>query len=63
MSVRISRSVVLAGAGLLSLVSACESQKQKYDGPYATEVARAVPMIEKAVGLKFKSPPKLEMRS
>ncbi len=63
MSVRISRSVVLAGAGLLSLVSACESQKQKYEGPYATEVAQAVPMIEKAVGLKFKSPPKLEMRS
>jgi hypothetical protein len=63
MSVRIQRSVALAGAGFLSLVSACESQKPKYEGPYAGEVARAVPMIEKAVGLQFKTPPKLEMRS
>lgn len=63
MSVRIARSVALAGAGLLSLVSACESQKPEYEGPYAAEVAQAVPMIEKAVGLEFKAPPKIEMRS
>jgi hypothetical protein len=53
----------LAGAGLLSLASGCERPKQQYEGPYAAEVAQAVPMIEKAVGLKFKSPPKIEMRS
>ena len=63
MSARVTRSAALAGAGLLSLVSACESQKPKLEGPYAAEVAQAVPMIEKAVGLKFKSPPKVEMRS
>lgn len=63
MNVRVTRSAALAGAGLLSLVSACESQKPKYEGPYAEEVAQAVPMIEKAVGLKFKVPPKVEMRS
>jgi len=63
MNARIKRSVVLAGAGLLSLVSACESQKPKDAGPYAAEVAQAVPMIEKAIGLKFKAPPKIEMRS
>ena len=63
MSARVTRSAVLAGAGLLSLVSACERQKPKLEGPYAAEVAQAVPMIEKAVGLKFKSPPKVEMRS
>jgi hypothetical protein len=63
MSARLTRSAATAGAGLLSLVSACESQKPKYEGPYAAEVAQAVPMIEKAVGLKFKSPPKVEMRS
>ena len=57
------RSAALAGAGLLSLVSACERQKPKLEGPYAAEVAQAVPMIEKAVGLKFKSPPTVEMRS
>ena len=63
MNVRVTRSAVLIGAGLLSLVSACESQKPKLEGPYAEEVALAVPMIEKAVGLKFKVPPKVEMRS
>ena len=32
-------------------------------GPYAKEVGEAVPRIEKAVGLTFKSPPKVERRS
>ena len=32
-------------------------------GPYATEVAQAVPMIEKATGLKFKRQPVLESRT
>lgn len=63
MNVRVTRSAALVGTGLLSLVSACESQKPKYEGPYAEEVAQAIPMIEKAVGLKFKVPPKVEMRS
>lgn len=63
MSERIKRSIAFAGAGLLSLASACESEKPKLAGPYAAEVAQAVPMIEKAVGLKFKAPPKVEMRS
>jgi hypothetical protein len=63
MTVYSKRSLILAGGALLSLVSACESQKPKYEGPYAAEVAQAVPMIEKAIGLKFKNPPKLEMRS
>jgi hypothetical protein len=61
MSVR--ASIVTAAAGLLSLASACESEKPQLEGPYAAEVAQAVPMIEKAVGLKFKTPPKVEMRS
>ena len=63
MNVRPGPGAAAAAIGLLSLVSACESQKPKYEGPYAAEVAQAVPMIEKAVGLKFKSPPKVEMRS
>jgi hypothetical protein len=53
----------LGVVGLLGLASACESEKPKYEGPYAAQVAEAVPMIEKAVGLKFKTPPKLETRS
>ena len=32
-------------------------------GPYAKEVGEAVPRIEKAIGLPFKTPPKVERRS
>jgi hypothetical protein len=63
MNLRATCSAAVVGAGFLSLVSACESQKPQYEGPYAEEVAKAVPMIERAVGLKFKIPPKVEMRS
>jgi len=63
MSALLKRSFFLAAGPLLTLVSACESQNPKYEGPYAAEVAEAVPMIEKAVGLKFKTPPKVETRS
>ena len=63
MNVHMNRSVVLAGAASLALVGACESQKPKYEGPYAPQVAEAVPMIEKAIGLKFKTPPRVETRS
>ncbi len=63
MSVHIFRGISLAGAAILCLVPACESQKPKYEGPYAQQVAQAVPMIENAVGLKFKTPPKVETRS
>ena len=63
MSARLNRITVLTAAAALGLVSACDRQKPKYEGPYAAQVAEAVPMIEKAVGLKFKSPPKVETRS
>ena len=32
-------------------------------GPYAREVAEAIPRIEQATGLKFKTPPKVEVRT
>ena len=32
-------------------------------GPYAREVAEAIPRIEKATGLKFRTPPKVEVRT
>src|SRR5450759_5574969 len=63
MSAHLHRTIFLAAAASLWFVSACDSQKPKYDGPYAAQVAEAVPMIEKAVGLKFKTPPKVETRS
>jgi hypothetical protein len=59
----VKRAGSLAVVLLIALVSACESQKPAYEGPYATEVRQAIPMIEKAVGLKFKTPPKVETRS
>jgi len=63
MSVQLKRAFSLSGVAFLTLISACESKKQKYEGPYATEVGEAIPMIEKAIGLKFKAPPKIETRS
>jgi hypothetical protein len=63
MNVQVKRSISLAGVAALMVVSACERDKPKYEGPYAAEVAEAVPMIEKAVGLKYKTPPKIETRS
>ncbi len=53
----------IAGIGFLALVSGCESQKPTYEGPYASQVSEAVPMIEKAVGLRFKTRPRIETRS
>ena len=33
------------------------------DGPYAREMAEAIPRIEAATGLRFRTPPRLEVRS
>jgi hypothetical protein len=63
MSIHSRKSLLLAGSALFTFVTACEREKPKYEGPYAAEVAEAVPMIEKAVGLKFKTPPRIETRS
>src|SRR3954471_303554 len=63
MTLSFRRSFAPAAGAFITLVSACESQKPKYEGPYATEVGEAVPMIEKSIGLKFKTPPKVETRS
>ena len=39
------------------------SRRDSGEGPYASEVAKAVPRIEESTGLKFKRPPKVEARS
>ena len=45
-------------------VAACGGERRPVgEGPYARQIADAIPNIEKAVGLKFKTPPKLETRS
>jgi hypothetical protein len=47
---------------LLAAVAGCDRRRNP-DDPYGAQVADAIPQIEKATGLKFKTPPKLEMRS
>ncbi len=43
-------------------VAACQGRAKAGDGPYAADVAEDVPKIEHALGVKFKTPPKLETR-
>jgi hypothetical protein len=44
-------------------LAACGDRTTSGSGPYARQVAEAVPKIEAAIGLKFKSPPRVEVRS
>ena len=58
------RVIPIVMVGGVLLLSACQSEKKpSYEGPYAAQVTEAVPLIEKAIGLRFKSAPKLETRS
>ena len=47
----------------LSGLDGCREKRPVYAGPYGKQVAEAVPRIETAVGLKFKTPPRVEARS
>jgi hypothetical protein len=61
--------LTLTSALLTSLlVVACERRGSNGDaggdaGPYADKVRETIPQIEKSTGLKFKTPPKLEVRT
>src|SRR5262245_17320657 len=69
--VRLVRARALAGVASLSLAVLVGCSRDgggtkgaaANAGPYAKEVSEAVPKIEKAVGLTFKTPPKVERRS
>lgn len=55
---------LIRGIALLAAVSALAcGGKGEPEGPYAGLVARTIPKIEKATGLAFTTPPKLEERS
>jgi hypothetical protein len=56
------RAAALAGALCLA---ACGSRDERVDaaGPYASEVSDALPKIEAAIGVPFKTPPKVETRT
>jgi hypothetical protein len=58
------RRAALAASATMALMNgvACRGPKPG-ESPYAQEVADAVPRIEAATGLKFKTPPRLEVRS
>ena len=47
----------------LAAAAACAETRSTYAGPYGRQVAETVPRIEEAVGLKFKTPPRVEARS
>jgi hypothetical protein len=46
----------------LLAIGACD-RRRNVDDPFGDRVATAVPEIEREMGLKFKTPPKLELRS
>jgi hypothetical protein len=48
---------------LATVASSCRRPPPGAGGPYGDIVAKAVPAVEKAVGLPFKSPPRIEVRS
>ncbi|MGE5728685.1 MAG: hypothetical protein ACM34L_08800 [Gemmatimonas sp.] len=59
---RVASTVLLTGIATLTV--ACPSRdKITAQGPYAKEVADAIPKIEKVTGLKYKKQPVLERRS
>lgn len=60
-----ARSFALAlAAGAVVLVAGCGRRNGRTgQGPYADMVADAVPKVEKAMGVPFKTPPKLEVRT
>ena len=55
--------VALAGLAVAAPMASCRRPPQSGSGPYGDIVAQAIPAVEKAVGLRFKTPPKIEVRS
>jgi hypothetical protein len=52
----------LAAACVLAGALGCRGPKAG-EGPYAREVAETIPRIERATGLKFRTPPRVEQRT
>ena len=59
-----ARSARLPGLLVLAVVSSsCRRPPKGTGGPYGDIVAQAIPAVEKAVGLRFKTPPRIEVRT
>lgn len=56
----VARGAALAAA--VALLAGCPGRRH-YPGPYGDKVAADVPQIEEEMGVPFKRPPKLELRS
>ena len=55
--------LIIGGAVVAMIVGVGCRPRPTGDGPYAEKVANDIPQIERAMGVKFKHPPKLEVRS
>ena len=53
----------LAAFLTMSVLACGGTQAETFEGPYGDKVAEAVPKLEEAIGLPFKEPPRLEVRS
>lgn len=60
---RIAAACLTACAAVALTACRHDTKASGASGPFASEVADAVPKLEKAIGLKFKSPPKLEEKT
>lgn len=57
------RAALCCSAAILALPACRDAQTVRYSGPYGELVGKFVPQIEKATGLVFKAPPKVEKRT
>jgi hypothetical protein len=57
------RARYIATALTAVVLGGCKHTPDAGEGPYAREVAEAIPRIELATGLKFKTPPRVEVRT
>ena len=53
----------LRSAALLLLLTAAGCRRDETGSPYARQLAEYTPKVEEAIGLKFKTPPKMEVRT
>lgn len=56
---------LVAALAAAALLAACRGEQSSvdYSGPYEKQVRSLLPKLEKATGLAFRTPPRLEMRS
>lgn len=56
-------AALLVGVAIPLLAVSCRRPPKTTGGPYGDIVAKAIPEVERAVGLPFKTPPRIEVRT